>query len=149
MYFKEFVVKWADIDANGHMRNTAYSEYATHLRFSFFDEKGYDVQKLAAEKIGPIIIKEETTYFREVKLMESIKVTCELTAASPDFLKFNYEQLVFKGNGKRAARLRLEAIWLDIETRKPRTPSQNLQDICQQIPISNNFEWLDRKIRLR
>ena len=28
-----FEVRWADLDGNRHVRNTAFSEYATHTRF--------------------------------------------------------------------------------------------------------------------
>ena len=39
-YDSTFQVRWADLDPNFHLKNTAYSEYATQTRFAFLDDNG-------------------------------------------------------------------------------------------------------------
>lgn len=141
-YFKEITSKWSDIDANGHMRNTAYNEYCTHVRYSFFAENGFDVKTLSRERISPVTLREEALYMREVRLMEQVTVTLELAYAKPDYSKFIFEQYVIKENGKKAAKLTIEGIWMDMQNRKPIVPMMDLVEVCEKIPKSKDFEWI-------
>ena len=38
----QFVVRWSDMDANRHMKNTAFSEYAVDTRFQMLMSRGFD-----------------------------------------------------------------------------------------------------------
>ncbi|MFT4831888.1 MAG: acyl-CoA thioester hydrolase [Psychroserpens sp.] len=42
MYLKEFEIRWSDIDANGHLGNTAYVNYMSHTRMTFLNELGFN-----------------------------------------------------------------------------------------------------------
>ena len=45
--FEKFIeVRWADCDANRHVRHSTYYDYGAHARIRFFTEIGFDVQKL-------------------------------------------------------------------------------------------------------
>lgn len=139
-YFKLIPAKWSDMDPNGHLKNTAYSEFCTFTRFSFFAEHGFGVKRLKELEIGPIIIREESRFFREVDLLETVKVTCRLYQASVDFAKFNFRQTVFKENGKKAAQLSIDALWLNLKTRKAITPPPEVAAVCEKIPKTEDFE---------
>ena len=78
MYHTEMVVTWSHLDANRHMRNTAYSEFATHARINFFRQSGQEIDQLAHIGIGPILLKEELIYLREVKMHEKLSIAIEL-----------------------------------------------------------------------
>jgi acyl-CoA thioesterase FadM len=40
MYFKEFEVRWSDLDGNMHLANSAYINFMSHTRMSFLLEQG-------------------------------------------------------------------------------------------------------------
>jgi len=143
MYIKKQEVKWSDVDANNHMRNTAYSDFATHTRFSFFMDHQLGPEYLHQHRIGPVIIREELRYLREVKLMETTQVSCELLRATPDFMRFDFMQQLWRQDGKLAARIELDAIWLHLDSRKPRAPEGELLEICKQIPRSASVDWFE------
>ena len=73
-YAKTFTVRWADCDVNGHMRNTAYSEYAIDVRMAFLAEHGFGFEQFVASGFGPVLLREEIDYLRELKLGDTVEV---------------------------------------------------------------------------
>ena len=49
----EFQVTWADLDANRHLKNTGYLDYAAQSRFLYFAAGGFGQQQFAELNIGP------------------------------------------------------------------------------------------------
>ena len=39
-YFKEFEIRWSDLDANRHLGNSAYTNLMSHTRMSYLFEIG-------------------------------------------------------------------------------------------------------------
>ena len=52
MYTKQFEIRWSDVDANRHLRNSAYIDYMSHTRMSFMLERGMDQRHLAEYNLG-------------------------------------------------------------------------------------------------
>jgi hypothetical protein len=73
-FLKEFTVGWGDLDANNHMRNTAYLDMAATARFSFFTNAGFSASRFRELHFGPIVFKDEVEYSRELMLLEIFKV---------------------------------------------------------------------------
>ena len=92
MYKIKIKTTWAHCDANAHVKNTAFSEFATHCRLTFFEEKGFPPRALTKHQIGPVIMREEVLFFREVSMMETVEVSCELQASTEDYAKFSFLQ---------------------------------------------------------
>jgi len=51
-----FQTRWADMDPNGHLRHTAYNDYAAQVRINFLNEFDLPIHKLLQMGIGPIKI---------------------------------------------------------------------------------------------
>ena len=66
MYVKTLYAGWADMDFNGHMRNTAYLDKAADVRQMFLAENGFPVEEFLRLRIGPVVMKDELEYFKEV-----------------------------------------------------------------------------------
>jgi len=64
-YQKSFVVRWADLDPNRHLRHTAYNDYATQVRLSCLEENGFGAKKFLDLNFGPVMFREETRYVRK------------------------------------------------------------------------------------
>ena len=47
MYFKDFEIRWSDVDANRHLANSAYINFMSHTRMAFLIEQGFDHKTMA------------------------------------------------------------------------------------------------------
>ena len=83
-FSREFGLRWSDADANGHVRHTVYSELAVELRMAFLQAAGFGWKELAATGIGPVLLREELEYLREIGLGERVRVDLEIAGTSPD-----------------------------------------------------------------
>ena len=90
MYIKEFEIRWSDVDANRHLRNSAYIDYMSHTRMSFFLDKGFGQVKLAKLNLGPIALSEHMYYFKEVFPGEPIQVSLQLKGISENGMFFEF-----------------------------------------------------------
>ena len=45
MYKKDFEIRWSDVDANGHLANSAYTNFMSHTRMGFFIAYGFSMQR--------------------------------------------------------------------------------------------------------
>ncbi len=141
-YFKTYTVRWADCDVNGHMRNTAYSEYGTDTRVSFLAECGFTFEKFVETRVGPVLLHEAIDYMREVRLGQTIEVDLTILGLSPDGARFKFEHDVWLPGRKKAARIVLAGGWMDMDTRKLRLPPADLLRVMQTGPRSAAFEEL-------
>jgi acyl-CoA thioester hydrolase len=83
-FSKTLYVGWVDLDANGHMRNTAYLDKAADVRMYYFAEHGFPSREFARIGIGPVVRKDEIEFFRELHLLDPIAVTLQVDALSAD-----------------------------------------------------------------
>ena len=95
MYEKPFFAGWGDMDFNSHMRNTAYLDRSADVRMMFFSEHGFPMSEFVSRRIGPVIMKETLEYFREVALLEPIKITLSVAALADDGSRFEIVNELF------------------------------------------------------
>ncbi len=141
-YFKTYTVRWADCDANGHMRNTSYSEYGTDTRVSFLAEGGFTFESFVDHRVGPVLLHEALDYMREVRLGEVIEVDLTILGLSPDGARFKFEHDIWLPNKKKAARIVLAGGWMDLDTRKLRVPPPELLRLMHSGPRAATVEEL-------
>lgn len=141
-FSRSFEIRWADLDANGHLRNSAYSDYATHVRFACLGSKGFDQAAFREADLGPVILREETWYFREVRLGEAIEVDLELGAVSEDGGRFRLRHTVRRADGERAAVNEVDGGWLDLSARRLVRPPDRLRTLLLGFPRGDDVETL-------
>ena len=141
-YAKSFVVRWADCDANGHMRNTAYSEYAIDVRIAFLAEHGFGFDQFVASGFGPVLLREEIDYLRELKMNETVLVDFKQLGLSADGSRFRLQHDVTKESGKPAARIVLEGGWMDMRVRRLAPPPEALGRAWAQAPRAEGYAEL-------
>jgi acyl-CoA thioester hydrolase len=141
-YTKIFIVRWADCDVNGHMRNTAYSEYAIDTRISFLTDQGFPYQRFEEMGFGPVILREEIDYLRELRLGETVEVDFTQLGLSPDGARFKLAHDFWRPGGKQAARIVLSGGWLGLETRRLVTPPDPLFQAMAAVPKAEGWEEL-------
>jgi acyl-CoA thioester hydrolase len=141
-YEKTFTVRWADCDANGHMRNTAYSEYGTEVRMAYLTEGGFGFDRFLETKIGPVILREEVDYLRELRMGARFVVSFTSLGQSPDGARFRLQHEIVREDGKLAARVIVDGGWLDLHTRKLAPPPAALAELLGAAPRAEPWEVL-------
>jgi acyl-CoA thioester hydrolase len=148
-YAKTFKVRWADCDVNGHMRNTAYSECAIEVRMAYLTEHGFGFDRFVEMGFGPVILREEIDYLREVRLGDSVEVDLAYLGLSPDCARFRFGHDFTRADGKPSARIVIAGGWLDMKTRRLIPAPEPLASVMRAGPRGAGFEELpplrDRK----
>lgn len=144
-----FEVRWADLDGNRHVRNTAFSEYASHTRFRLLAAHGFDQAQLEGLRFGPVMMREEIRYRREVLFGDTLVVDVRCAGLSPDSSHWRVHQDVLRSDGREAAVLTIQGGWIDLDTRKLVTPPAELAAVLQSLPHTPDYEELPSLIRSR
>ncbi len=147
-YQKTFTTKWADFDPNRHMRHTAYNDYAAEIRVRFFDECGLSINEFAALHIGPVLFKEETTFYKEIHLGEDISVSMELLSASKGLERWRFVHHIYNQKGDLAAKVSVYGAWIDLQKRKLTRLPEKYTKMIQLIPKSSDFTEIPLKENL-
>lgn len=148
-YSSTYLIRWSDLDANGHVNYAAYINAAGDLRYAFFTEKGFPPERFVQLGIGPIYTDIHARFLREVRMGEIITITYSLTGLSPLGARWKVHHDFIKANGKKAVSLDLEGAILDLSTRKSVPPPLELSGTFNLISRSPDFEILSERPGLK
>lgn len=141
-YDRLFHVGWGDLDANGHMRNTAYLDHAADVRMFYFAEHGFPMPEFGRLGVGPVVRRDTVEYFRECRLLEPIRVSFALAGLSADAARFAIVNEFRREDGRVAARVLSTGGWLDTRARTLVAPPPGLADVLRGAPRAEPFEIL-------
>ncbi|MDX1630587.1 MAG: thioesterase family protein [Thermoanaerobaculia bacterium] len=144
---KTFTVRWADLDSNGHMANTAYLDVCVDVRLGYLAERGVAPRDLKEFGIGPVVRRDEVDYFRELRLGESYFVDYELAGASGELSRFRIRNRFRNEAGDPVAEVVSTGGWFDHESRELVTPPEKLRKALLSLPRSDDFEELAPSVR--
>ena len=149
MYTKTLYAGWADMDFNSHMKNTAYLDKAADVRQMFLIENGFPVEEFLRLRIGPVVMKDEVEYFKEVRLQQQITVTYALAGHALDGSRFLLRHEIFRPDGKLSARVTSAGGWLDLAERKLIVPPPTLLSAMNSLEKTSDFMVLPSSIKAR
>ena len=118
MFERRVVAGWSDMDFNSHMRNTAYLDKSADVRMMYFSKNGFSMQEFMRLRLGPVIMRDELKYYREVSLLEELRATLELAALAADGSRFAIQNRFYRLDGQRVARVKSTGGWLDLTARR-------------------------------
>ena len=144
---KTFEVAWAHLDANGHMANTAYLDICVDVRFSYFSSQGFAPGDFAQQRLGPVVRRDEVDYYRELHMLQTIRVTFAMAGLSEDASRFRLRNEIFRDDGQLAARLTSHGGWLDLNARKLIAPPAGLASALRNLARTEDFETLESSVR--
>ncbi|MCC9137714.1 acyl-CoA thioesterase [Pontibacter silvestris] len=133
-------VMWSHLDANMHMRHSAYADFAAQARIAVLDSLGLDFKVFQNLKVGPILFREELIYLREIGVNDIIKVTLEMTKSKPDGSRWSIRHEIYRGDGVKAAVVNVDGAWIDIVKRKLTVLPEDLAQKFSHLPKSDDFE---------
>ncbi|GAA4388135.1 thioesterase family protein [Hymenobacter koreensis] len=144
-YTKQYPVRWADLDPNGHMRHSAYNDYAAQHRLDYLHDHGFPLPKFALLGIGPILFREETRFLKEISPNETITVGAQLAGHSPDGSRWRIVHTIYKADGREAAIVTVDGAWLDLRLRKLAVPPPELAEALSTLDRHSSFEIIERR----
>jgi len=147
MYQKRVLAGWGDMDFNSHMRNTAYLDKSADLRMLYFSENGFPMSEFLRLKIGPVIMKDEIEYFREVHLLEEIVADLALAGLAEDGSRLSVRNGFFRSDGKPVATVNSIVGWLDLSIRKLVPAPAALLSVLREMPRTDDFQTLPSSVR--
>src|SRR5258708_39768715 len=102
-YSRAIQIRWSDMDANRHLRHSAYYDYAAAMRIMVLSDSGLTLSKLEEFEIGPILFREEAIFKREIRLDDKITLDVVMVRSTPDFSRWSLRDQFIKENGSIAS----------------------------------------------
>jgi acyl-CoA thioester hydrolase len=149
MFAKKMMAGWGDMDFNSHMRNTAFLDKAGDVRMLFLSEHGFPMSEFMRLKIGPVVMKDEIAYVKEVLLLEEITVTLSLAGLADDGSRWILRSDIVRPDGKLAARVNSTGGWLDLTERKLIAPPAALMATRQSLVKTDDFQELPSSVKAK
>jgi len=146
-FSKIFETRWSDFDANHHMRHTVYNDCAAQLRLDLLIDNGFDMKTLSKLGLGPVLLREETKFIKEVNIGENLTVDVEVIGLSKNGARWNMLHHIYKNDDVLAAIITVEGAWIDMKLRKITSPPEELNNKFVENYKSDNFQWIERKVK--
>lgn len=140
-YRARVALRWADIDANFHVRHTVFYDLGSEQRINFLAAHGVTMGYMQEQAFGPVLFREECRFLKEVRIEDAIDIEMAITGLSRDFRKFEFEHRILRGE-ERCAVLRVEGAWFNASTRRVFVPPQPVIDALEGAPRTEDFTWL-------
>lgn len=145
MYKKDFEIRWSDVDANGHLANSAYLNFMSHTRVGFLNKHGFSMKKLIEYGIGPVVFSEQIHYFKESFLGQILTVTLAVSGLSDDGMFFKFEHNFYNQKGKHVATCDILGAWINLKTRSLIELPEYLKEMVLEFPKSTHFKVLTKE----
>jgi acyl-CoA thioester hydrolase len=135
-------IRWADIDANNHLRHSVYYDFGAQARIECLAKYGITMEKMQALKMGPVIFREECVFRKEVRAADQLTITVAVSKLRADFSRFSFRHEIVHSDGTICATLNLDGAWLDTQLRKLKIPPQEIADLMKDFPKTDDFVWV-------
>lgn len=145
MFIKEFEIRWSDVDANGHMANSAYINFMSHTRMAFLLKLGFNQQTMASHNIGPVVFHEHIYYFKEAFMGKPVRVSLELMGLSEDGMFFEFHHNFYDIEGKNFAHCQIMGAWIDLTTRSLTGLDEQFFGMFNKVPKGEGFKTLTKE----
>lgn len=144
MLTQKVQIRWADIDANRHLRHSVYYDFGASMRMNVLNAHGLSMKKLEELAVGPVLFREEAVFRREIMFEEEIVIDVKVVRAREDFARWSLRHHFTKADGTLAAIINIDGAWIDLVRRKLTVPDEFIIRVFEQFPKSEDFEWINR-----
>ena len=145
MFYKEFEIRWSDLDANRHLANASYLNFMSHTRMAFLESNGFSHKEMNKHNIGPVIFYEHVYYFKEIFPGKPIRVTLEIGGLSKDGMFFEFVHNFYDQKGRHLCHCEMFGSWINLETRQLTKLPQSFIDILDGLDHTHDFRILTKE----
>ena len=119
-------VRWGDIDANRHLANSSYMAYCAQARMAFMNQEKMGLAQLNRWGVGPVILHERFSFFKEIYADQVVYVSVELAGFSEDASIYRFVHNFYLPDGTHCATGEATGVWIDMMLRKATTPPDDV-----------------------
>lgn len=128
-FFAETIVRWSDLDANMHLANSSYMNFTSFARIAFLRNCDIKLSDLATYKIGPAVLREEFSFFREAHEGQEVMISVTVSGNSENGEIFEFEHNLYdKKTGTHLAYSRVFGVWFSMTERKKMPPPAEMHE---------------------
>lgn len=135
----KITVRWSDLDPNGHVRHSAYYDYAAQARIAFLHKHGFNIEWMNRNNLGPVLFREEALFYRELNSGDDLCVDVQLSALSADHRKWCMRHRIMRGT-TLCAELHADGAWLDLQARRLACPPDELIETLTGLVRTEDFQ---------
>ncbi len=136
--------RWSDLDPNGHVRNSAYCDTFVDARMQLFKASGFPLSKLLELNLGPVVIREDFYYIKEIYGDAEVYVSIYIAGKSEDNRYFRFVQHMYNTSGTLSAYLEFTFGLLDLSLRKMAVPPALLLEYFLDLEKTEHYEIIDK-----
>ena len=137
IYYHKHEVRWSDIDANRHLANSSYVQYCAQTRMAFMTKHKMCVAQLNRWGIGPVILHERYSFFKEIYADQEVIVSLEISGSSEDASIYQFTHKFYLPDGTHCATAEATGVWIDMMLRKTTTPPDDILVVMNQFKTEN------------
>jgi acyl-CoA thioester hydrolase len=127
-------LRWADIDANFHLRHSVFYDLCAQQRMDVLAGLGITMALMKEHHFGPVLFREECTFRREIGLHDEVFIDLEVRSISSDHTRFSFAHTFTKADGTHCARLVVEGAWMDTRLRRLCAPPETVRAAMNAVP---------------
>lgn len=147
VYHHKFEVRWSDIDANRHLANSTYVEYCAQTRMSFMAKNKMGLKELNRWGIGPVILHERFSFFKEIYMDQEVYVSLEIDGFSEDGSIYRFLHKFYLPDGTHCATAEAFGVWIDMMLRKSTTPPDDILEVLVKYKSENHRTFTKEDIK--
>lgn len=147
MFEKQLIAGWGDMDFNSHMRNTAFLDKSADVRMLFFADNGFPMDEFMRLRLGPVIRRDEVEYFKEIRMLEEMRVTLAIAGLSDDGSRFLLRNEFWRADERLAARVTSAGGWLDLAQRRLVAPPDALLAALRTLAPTEDYQALPSSLK--
>jgi acyl-CoA thioester hydrolase len=126
IFYHKFEVRWSDLDANKHLANSSYVQYCAQARMAFMTKEKMGVTQLSRWGIGPVMLHERYSFFKEIYADQVVIVSVEIDGCSEDSSIYRFVHKFYTPDGMHCATAEATGVWIDMMLRKMTSPPDDV-----------------------
>ncbi len=142
-YRKKLEIRWADLDPNFHVLHSRYYDMGAYVRMCFLMEHGITAKSIHETGIGPILLREECVFRREIHFGDDVSIGIQIIKARQDASRWSIMHHLYKQENVLAAIITVDGAWIDLEKRKMAIPPEAFMHGLLEMPRSVDFQWIN------
>ena len=140
IFNKQLSIRWSDLDANFHLRHSVYYDFGAQQRLDILNAMGLTIEIMKEQHFGPVLLREECEFRREIRLNDPVVITAKLAKLSADASRWTIQHEFLSLTQKVLATLTVDGGWIDTNRRKFVSPTPKIViEVFENIPRTASF----------
>jgi len=109
---------------------------------AYMTDNGLTPFIMQQQQIGPILFREECVFKKEIHFNDVVEVNVQLVKSSPDMSRWTMTHEIWKNGNTLSAIITIDGAWINTALRKLAVPPESFKQVFEQMPRTENFEYI-------